>query len=73
MLKVRLLNDGGYGDMENVKFPVIVEWLYSGVDIEISGSELIKVGANNDDEVWDDDYEYYFSLLSGEWEAINEE
>lgn len=61
MLKIKLLNDGGYGDMENVNFPVIVE----GEDFEsqgcdILGSELIRVGATVTDHGWDPDWKYHF-------------
>lgn len=70
MLKVKLLNDGGYGDMENVKFPVIVEgtmWSDRGIDVKVS--ELNKHGA----EFIDGDEEYYFSLLQGECEVIKDD
>lgn len=61
MLKVKLLNDGGYGDMENVKFPVIVEGEdFEGEGFLVSGSELIRVGASNDNDVWDPNYKYFF-------------
>lgn len=67
MLKVRLLNDGGYGDMENVKFPVIVEGMYLENDLYgVSGSELLRVGAfkfnQEGDELWDPDYRYNFKI-----------
>lgn len=50
-MKIKLLNDGGYSGMENVKFPVEVEgqdWL--GLGYDVSGSELIRIGA--DPEKW---------------------
>lgn len=61
MLKVKLLNDGDYGDMENVKFPVIVEgekWDIYGFDVSVN--ELNKHGAK-----LTGDYHLYFSLLRG--------
>lgn len=73
MLKVRLLNDGGYGDMENVKFPVIVDGAdYHGVGCNVLGANLVKVGASNEHDVWDIDYEYLF-LYGTECEVIDEE
>lgn len=73
MLKIKLLNDGGYGDMENVKFPVIVEAEdFEGKGCDILGSELIRVGANNDNDVWDHDYPYHFHY-GKDCEVIDEE
>lgn len=51
MMKVRLLNNGGYGGMGAVDFPVEVEAFYDeGVDdasaIYVPNSELLRVGAN---------------------------
>lgn len=72
MLKVKLLNDGGFSDMENVKFPVIVE----GVDLEgqgcgIKGSEIIRIGADNSKQ-WDDDSRYFFDY-DGECEVVEDD
>lgn len=72
MLKVKLLNDGGYGGMENVKFPVIVD----GIDIDgagcgIKGNEIIRIGADNGKQ-WDDDFRYFFDY-DGECEVIEDE
>lgn len=73
MLKVKLLNDGGYGYMENVKFPVVVEGEdFEGQGCDISGSELIRVGTNNEDDVLDPDYTYHF-YYGKECEVIDEE
>ena len=69
MLKIKLLNDGGYGDMENVKFPVIVEgekWGHRGFDVLVS--ELNKHGAKLTGEGF-----LYFSLLQGECEVIKDD
>lgn len=47
-MKIKLLNDAGYGDMENVKFPAEVEaekeWSYFSVPRE----ELYRIGATPD-------------------------
>ena len=44
-MRVKLLNDGGYGDADNVKFPVEVEVsIYCGDGVDVSGDELVRVG-----------------------------
>lgn len=46
-MKVKLLNDGGYGDMENVRFPVEIDarpGANSGY-VLITRDELYRVGA----------------------------
>lgn len=56
-IQVKLLNDGGYGDAENVKFPVTVEGedLF-GKLILVSTEELLRVGFDWEgedlDETW---------------------
>lgn len=71
-MKVRLLNDGGYGDMENVKFPVIVDGfyddLYGGAVIDVPVSELNKRGA----KLMVDGF-LYFSVVQGECEVVEDE
>lgn len=58
-MKIKLLNDGGYGDMENVKFPVEVEGKdWHGLGVHVSGAELIGVGA--DAEEWDSNVSYFW-------------
>lgn len=67
-MKVKLLNDGGYGDMELVKFPVEVEGSLvpdcNGELVRISGSELIRVGASSSSDDWDPDFFYNFFVGS---------
>lgn len=46
MMKVRLLNDGGYGDMEKVNFPAIVDAKILRGLFLVNSSELYRVGAN---------------------------
>lgn len=63
-MKVRLLNDGGYGDMDHVEFPVLVDGVFHGrFDndgyCEVFGSELIKAGASPASN-WDASYPYVF-------------
>lgn len=65
-MKVRLLNDGGYGDMEMVEFPVVVEvcgFEPGACDLYlVKGSELIAVGASIDcDDPFDPEYDYAFA------------
>lgn len=58
-MKIKLLNNGGYGDMEDVKFPVEVEganWEDSGFDV--SGSEIIRVGG--DARYWNANVHYFW-------------
>lgn len=56
-VRVRLLNDGGYGDAEDVKFPVVVECedLFGNI-IVVSTEELLRVGFDWEgedlDETW---------------------
>lgn len=69
---VKLLNDGGYGDMENVKFPVVVDGVdYKGQGCDVLGSELIRVGVTVAEHGWDQDYCYYF-YYGTECEVVNE-
>lgn len=59
-MKIKLLNDGDYGDMANVIFPVEVEgenWLGFGFDV--LGSEIIRVGG--DPSKWHPRETYYWS------------
>lgn len=69
-MKINLLKDGGYGDMENVKFPVEVEAKPSndGFGFDVPSAELVRVGAT---EVWWDRHQtYYFSAELGECEVV---
>lgn len=67
-MKVRLLNDGGYGDMCKVRFPVVVDGTFhkcadNNGYCEILGSELIAAGASPASK-WDESYQYVF--INGE-------
>lgn len=44
-MKVKLLNDGGYGDMVNVKFPVVVSAQMCAGFVTVTKEELYRVGA----------------------------
>lgn len=68
-MKIKLLNDGGYGGMSNIKFPVIVDvdavygpWTVLGFEIPLS--ELSRIGFTLGNE------SLYFSLISGECEVL---
>lgn len=50
-MKVKLLNDGGYGDVlfKNIKFPVVVEgFYYDGMRhcVGVTDVELLRIGVN---------------------------
>ena len=75
MAKVRILNDGMYGDGESVNFPVIVEGVkFFGkmtgdlLGFHVKGSELKRVGFTSMDIY----YSYFFALYFGECELIEE-
>ncbi len=44
-MKIKLLNDAGYGDMQAVKFPVEVEAKQKRGYFSVHKSELYRVGA----------------------------
>lgn len=76
-MKVKLLNDGGYGFMGEVRFPVIVSGRYCNYDgnilIEVAGSELISLtGNSNKEDPFNPDCEYAF-YVGIECEVINEQ
>lgn len=56
IIQIRLLNDGDYGDAENVKFPVVVKGYIkpSGIMCDIHHDELHRVGFSDmtDDAPW---------------------
>ncbi len=72
MMKVRLLNDGGFGAATNkIKFPVIVDgFSHEFVDgaVTIPLDEIVRVGG--DKAVIDDCGLPYLSFLSHEFEVI---
>lgn len=71
MLKVRLLNDGGYADMENVKFPVIAYGhVYDDDFCVVFGNELVKAAWR--EKACVANFRYFFEHGT-ECEVINEE
>lgn len=53
-MKVKLLNDGGYGDVlfQNIKFPVVVEgFYYDGMRhcVGVTCDELVRIGVRKAD------------------------
>lgn len=49
--KIKLLNDGGYESLKNVKFPVVVNGFeYDGLEhcVGVMGNELLLIGADKD-------------------------
>lgn len=68
-MRVKLLNDGGYGDMERVKFPVEVNGEFHPMSndlVQILGIDLLRVGAGGRvvDDGWDPEYLYNFFVGS---------
>lgn len=58
-MKIKLLHDGGYGDMENVKFPVEVEGKdWGGMGCDVTGAEIMRVGGNLGE--WEPNTLYYW-------------
>ncbi len=47
-MRIKLLNNGGYGGMGNINFPVEVEAVKWNGGFEVSTSELIRVGCDPD-------------------------
>lgn len=82
MVKIRLLNDGGYRGFVNAQFPMIVELSeddyessFNGIDIKISALEHYcrEAGEETDDYAGDtSDSSLYFSRHSDEYEFIHE-
>lgn len=61
-IQVKLLNDGGYGGGENVKFPVVVKATKFNDELyNVNYHELVRVGF---DMFWDIDEEYPFYIDS---------
>lgn len=61
-MKIKLLSDAGYGDMEGVKFPVEVEARKEWAYFAVSREELYRIGAES--EVFDvlDEYAFAFEF-----------
>ncbi len=74
MMKVKLLNDGGFGSATNkIKFPVIVDgFSHEFVDgaVTIPLQEILRVGG--DKEALADSGLPYLSFLSHEFEVVDE-
>lgn len=69
-MKIKLLCNGSYGGMENVKFPVVVESVLSVSELHgVTGRELISLGANPD--CFSPDILYNF-IIGDECEVIEE-
>lgn len=69
-MRIRLLNDGGYGDMDDVEFPAEVsarECEVSGLH-EVSGAEIIRVGGTA--SKWDSGHYYAWNCDVGEAEIV---
>ena len=63
IVQVKLLNDGNYGDAENVNFPVMVEGEDSlGNLIVVSTEELLRVGFDWEDEDLDETWPFCIGM-----------
>ena len=62
-MKIKLLNDGDYGDMEDVNFPVIVDGEFDGVIYRVTAAELYRVGANSGTFSIDGDDEFQWAFI----------
>lgn len=74
-MRVRLLNDGGFGNMDGVLFPTDVRGTHTsciGNDgyCEVTGDELLKAGASYPAQ-WDRSYKYVF-IVGTECEVLFE-
>lgn len=49
VVKIKLLNDGLYGDMDHINFPVEVEAVFDGSGYDVPISELVRIGCEPDD------------------------
>ncbi len=58
-MKIKLLNDGGYGYFPEITLPVVVEAKRCTCGYDVPGSEIIKLGG--DPEIWDADYNYFWA------------
>lgn len=72
-MKVRLLNDGGYHSLCNIRFPVEVEVTFTipeneAVYVDISEFRKVPGYMELDESIAAGDYCYRF--LEGEWERI---
>lgn len=71
-MKIKLLNDGGYKALKDVKFPVVVdgfEYDDSEHCVGITGRELLRIGADKD--VMYDSVDLAF-LIGEECEIVDE-
>lgn len=68
-MKIKLLNDGGYNELRDVKFPVVDGFEYDGIDhcVGVDGDELLRIGG--DDCLRDYDLAF---LIGEECEIVDE-
>lgn len=71
-MKIKLLNDGGYESLKEVKFPVVVNGFeYDDLEhcVGVMGNDLLRIGA--DDELMYDSVDLAF-LIGEECEIVDE-
>lgn len=69
-MKIKLLNDGGYRELNGVKFPVeVIGFMYEGLEhcVGVDGDELLRIGG--DDCLSDCDLAF---LIGEECEIVDE-
>lgn len=69
-MKIKLLTDGGYNKLKNVKFPIeVAGFRYEGLShcVGVDGNELLRIGG--DDSL--PDYDLAF-LIGEECEIVDE-
>lgn len=73
-MRLLLVNDGGYGDMQNVVFPAEVEADELGCcKYSVKGAELIRIGATvNCEFPFDPDFGYVFVSYMDHCEVLPE-
>ncbi len=66
-MKIRLLNNGGYGELNHITFPIVVdgEW-YKDTGFDVKEEEFHRYGLDE----YDSNYPFYFSLIFGECEVL---
>lgn len=70
-VKVKLLNDGHYGDLDHVEFPVDVLAVVDNGLAEVPKGEIIRIGGRPED--WDgDSYNWIIRGDEPEAELVNQ-
>ncbi len=68
-MRIKLLNDGGFGDMDDVEFPAVVDAERGEIFYMVKAHELYRIGADKG-MFGGENYEWAFS--GAEVEVIHE-